>query len=225
MAIFLGTLLFFCSIILLIGIIKPAIVIQWNIEQTRLNVLKYFGSAFAALFILTLISSGGNKENSANLEDSSRQESTSSGVKRETKKEDLYKVMDVFNTEKFEIKVVSVKARKSVGGEFFAEKAADGASFICINFQYKNISTKPTSSAIKIKHLLDPNGVEYNEATGASAVYQTDSNFNTKILSETNPGITIKDGAVFEVADILWKNKGWKVVLLTDESDIEVSIN
>ncbi len=136
-----------------------------------------------------------------------------------------YKVGDIIKTGKFEIKVSSVKVRKSVGGEFLSEKAADGASFICVNFQYKNISKEPTSSAVKVKHLLDPNGTKYDEASGASIHYQTENNFNTKVLSDVNPGITIKDGEVFEVANELWKNKGWKAVLDTDDDDVEVSIN
>ncbi len=226
---FFGLLAFVAFVCLIIEFVKPDVLSKlWEKVNGNLSKGKKLGILAVMFLVFSILSSAGSEKKAASNSADASKPASDSAVEAKTESEKpvvVNKVGDTFKTEKFEIKVSSVKARKSVGGKYLNEKAPDGASFICVNFQYKNISPKPTSSAVKIKHLLDPNGTKYNEASGASTYYTTENNFNTKVLSDINPGITIKDGEVFEVANELWKNKGWKAVVDTDDNDVEVSIN
>jgi hypothetical protein len=134
------------------------------------------------------------------------------------------KIGEKISTEKFDIVVSSVNTRNSVGSEFFKEKASQGAVFVVVNFNYKNISKEPIGSfntpTIKI---VDPNNVSYDSATGASAAYATEINLDKKIASDLNPGITQKDAVVFEVSKESWDKAGWKLIIKAD-NDVEITI-
>jgi len=175
----------------------------------------YALNVFMTLVLLGII--GGDSDDGKTV-------SGSSGTETEVSEKVKWKIGDSIKTEKFDIKVSSVTTKASVGGSYLSEKAADGAIFIAVNFNYKNITKEPigSSSVPEIK-IFDPNGVEYDEASGATAYYQTEINLNKKIISDINPGISQKDAVVFEVSKDLWKNKGWKLVLDADE-DIEIMI-
>jgi len=90
-------------------------------------------------------------------------------------------------------------------------KAPEGGYLLCIRYKYKNISSKPTSSSPNIK-LLDPNGTEYDSDTGKTITYITAvMKSNAKSISKHNPGITLREGKVFEISRSMWKKKGWKL--------------
>ncbi len=229
-----GLLAFISFVCLIISFVKPE-TFSFFLKDIKMEPSK--GKTigiFAGLFLLFVIISGsgakdgkiGNKsvaiQSGSEGNASDTEKSTEAEITEPQKIE--YKVGDIFKTKSFEIKVISVQARKSVGGQFFNEKAPDGASFITVKFQYKNITGKPVSKSVKVDKLVDPSGTKYDEATGASIHYRTEQRFNKKILSDINPGITVTDGEVFEVANDLWKNKGWKLILDTDDDDVEISI-
>ena len=134
------------------------------------------------------------------------------------------KIGEKISTEKFDIVVSSVNTRNSVGGEFFREKAGQGAVFVVVNFNYKNISKEPigTFSMPSIK-IVDPNNVSYDSATGASGAYATEINLDKKIASDLNPGITQRDADVFEVSKENWDKAGWKLIIKAD-NDVEITI-
>ena len=172
------------------------------------------------LILLGIISSGGEESTTA----SSGNDSSKVAEQAAEKQQAAWKVGDVIKTEKFEITVTSVANRNSVGGQFMNEKPAEGGMFVVVNFKYRNITKEPISSfSMPDINIIDPNGTKYDEAAGATALYQADSNLNTKAISDLNPGITQKDAIVFEVARDLWKSTGWKLVIDADE-DIEVQI-
>lgn len=175
---------------------------------------------FIILVLLGFIGSGGEETSSASSGNGSAQVADQTSEKQQA----AWKVGDVIKTEKFEITVSSVTNRGSVGGEFMSEKAADGALFVVVNFKYKNITKEPiTAFSMPDMKIIDPNGTEYDEASGATAYYQAEINLNKKAVSDLNPGITQKDATVFEVSRDLWKSKGWKLVIDADE-DIEVLV-
>ena len=134
------------------------------------------------------------------------------------------KVGQTLKTDEFEITVTSVSSSKSVGGEYFGEKASEGAVFVIVNFKSKNITNSPISSSdLPEAKLIDPNDIVYEEASGATISYQTDKNINTKVLSDLNPGVTEKNASVFEVSSENWKKAGWRVRIDADEK-VDVTV-
>jgi len=134
------------------------------------------------------------------------------------------KVGEKISTSKFDISVTSVTPRNSVGGEYFKEKAGQGAVFIVVNFNYKNISKEPIGSfSIPTLKIVDPNNVTYDSASGASIAYSSEINLDKKSLSDLNPGISQKDAEVFEVSKENWSKAGWKLLIDADKK-IEVDI-
>lgn len=134
------------------------------------------------------------------------------------------KVGEKISTEKFEIIVSSVNTRNSVGGQFFQEKAAQGAVFVVVTFSYKNISKEPIGSfSMPSVKIVDPNNVSYDSTTGASGAYATEIDLDKKIASDLNPGITQKDAEVFEVSKENWAKAGWKIIIKAD-NDIEITV-
>lgn len=134
------------------------------------------------------------------------------------KEEQKILVGDVFKTDKFEISIVSTKARSSVGNSFLNSQPAEGAIYIAIITTYKNISTKPVNafSTPKIK-LVASDGTEYDPDIAASGYYAAEVDINTKALSDLNPGIKVTDADVFEVSRQLFDPKSWKILVKADE--------
>ena len=170
--------------------------------------------------LLGIIGSTGEDNSIANTD--AKRKAVTEQSSTENKKQ--LKIGDQIKTEKFDLIVNSVTNRGSVGGEFLNEKASDGAIFVIVNFRYKNITREPVSAYnVPDVKIIDPNGTEYDEATGATIYYHTEINLNKKAVSDINPGITQKDAVVFEVSRDLWKSKGWKLIIDADE-DIEVMV-
>ncbi len=134
------------------------------------------------------------------------------------------KVGEKIKTDKFEITVSSVTPRNSVGGEFINQKAGQGAVFVVVNFNYKNVSKEPINSfsVPKVK-IVDPNNVAYDQAFAASAAYATEINLDKKIASDINPGISQRDAEIFEVSKEIWSKAGWKLRIEADKN-IEITI-
>ena len=134
------------------------------------------------------------------------------------KKRALYKkIGQTFKTEKFEIKVISVKIKKNVGGQYFNQSVSKGAIYVAVVYQYKNISNKPVGAfSVPSLKLVDSNDIKYKVDIGASSYYATEINIDSKIFSDINPGITIKDSAVFEISSDHWNKRNWRLDI--DES-------
>lgn len=122
-------------------------------------------------------------------------------------------------TDYFSIVVPKVAAKKSVGDEMFGQEAPDGATYVVVRYQYKNKTSKPINAfrAPQV-YLLSPDNEKYDPDLGASSVYATEVNLNEKVLSDINPGITIKAASVFEVSKEQLSRSGWRVLLDADEN-------
>lgn len=156
----------------------------------------------------------------------SKNTSTSSSNATETaaQKEVAYKVGDVIKTDKFEIIITSVEERSVVGDTYFTKNPSEGGTFVAVQYQYKNITDSPIGS-FSTPHiqLVDKNGTEYSSDAGASGNFATELNLDRKILSDLNPGITVKDAAIFEVSKEKYANPGWSLAVKADK-DVKVSI-
>jgi len=128
-------------------------------------------------------------------------------------------------TNKFEIIVISAEVRNMVGVPFFSSQPAEGGVYLTVQWKYKNISGEPINFLSKPHiNLIDPSGTEYNSDIGALAAFASEVSLDSKTISDLNPGITVKDGAVFEVAEERLKIDGWKLVISVDKK-IEIPIS
>ncbi len=178
---------------------------------------------FFSFVVVAIIGGAGEDSKTAGVPEN-KQTSEQTTEQKAAEEKEKWKIGDSIKTEKFDVKVSSVTTRASVGGSYMNEKAADGAVFVIVNFSYKNITKEPISSfSVPDVNIYDPNGTKYDEASGATAYYQTEIDLNKKAISDINPGITQKDATVFEVSKDLWKSNGWKLVVDADD-DIEVQI-
>jgi hypothetical protein len=136
----------------------------------------------------------------------------------------LPKVGDTITTKKFEIKINLVTTTSYVGNEYFNAIPPEGATFVGVDWQYKNISSKPLGSfSLPTLNLVAPDGTKYKIDTEATAALKTGMNLSTYVLSDLNPGISTKDVSVFEVAKSLYDPKTWQLYINAD-NDQEVII-
>jgi RNA polymerase subunit RPABC4/transcription elongation factor Spt4 len=120
-----------------------------------------------------------------------------------------YKVGESFKTDNLEITITSIDKRTSVVGV----DASEGAVYLAVAYKYKNIGNTAISgfsSRVEIK-LMAPDGTEYDSDSAASMGYAVEIGANEKVISDLNPGITVKGGDVFEVAKDKLKVAGWKL--------------
>ena len=122
-----------------------------------------------------------------------------------------------------EVTVTEVEYRSGLGNEFFGSKASDAAVYVCVHYSIKNISDKPLPvisfsgpSQPGNLELISPTGTHYDLDLGASASYATELDSNSKILSDLNPGLTVRDADVFEISRDAASKSGWKALIPSD---------
>lgn len=163
------------------------------------------------------------KERTESASSSSSPTETTSGSEAPSESQkkpvDLPKVGQMVKTDKFEITLTKFVEKSIVGSEYFNQKASEGATFVAVEFKYKNISGKPISS-FSLPHnikLVGPDGIKYESDTGASSNYATETKNNSKIMSDLNPGITSNTSKVFEISIDSWKQLGWSLLIDADD--------
>jgi hypothetical protein len=123
------------------------------------------------------------------------------------------------------VTVTDVTQKASVGSQYLNEKASEGAILVAIQWQYKNTSDKPVKSYSKPDmKLIDTNGTEYSLDIGKTSYYATEVKLDTKVWSDLNPDITVKDAAVFEVSKEAFTKGGWQAVVKLDGQKYKVSL-
>lgn len=164
---------------------------------------KWAGIVIVALIVIGAVSGG----------DSDSQSSSPSSQNSDQKQEAVtYKVNDVINTKEMEVTITNVEERVKVGNQYVNEKASEGGTLVAVIWKYKNISDKPLSSyKAPSTKLVDVNGVEYDWDLGKSSTYSIELDLDSKVLSDLNPGITVKDAKVFEVSKDSYAKSGWKL--------------
>ncbi len=184
------------------------------------KILKWGGIIIVVLIIIGAVSSGGDSsstQNSAN--DESAAEAT------EQAEATTYQVNEPITTDKIEVTVTDVEERSQVGSQYLNEKASEGATLVVVNWKYKNISDKPIGSFSQpsIK-LVDANGTEYEADLGKTSTYATEQELDNKVLSDLNPGITVKDAEVFEVSKESFAEGDWQLKVKVSGKKYQVEI-
>lgn len=143
----------------------------------------------------------------------------------ENVKEKVYKVGDVIKTDNLEITITKVEERQKVGSEFDTSNVSEGGTYICVQWKYKNVSKKPIGTFSQPSIVLnDKDGASYSSDFGATVSYCSEADTDRKVVSDLNPGITVKDAEVYEVSKDSYAAGGWKIKIKAD-SDIFVGIN
>lgn len=128
--------------------------------------------------------------------------------------ETIYNIGDAISNEKYEITIKNVSTATKVGTQYVNSQPAEGGIYVCVDFTYKNVSTEPISSwDFPTVELVDLNGVEYSSDISASSYYATEKDRNRKVLSDLNPGITVTDNKVFEIAEESYNQGEWYLVV------------
>ncbi len=162
-----------------------------------------------ALIVIGAIASGGGEKES---------KVTNTTSKTKTEEAVVYKIGDALKTDKFEITVTNVKTTKSVGGQYLKETASEGGIYVVVEWEYKNITDKPISSfSFPTISLSDKNGTEYDSDLNATSTYATEVELDSKVLSDLNPNIKVKDAHVFEISEESFADGGFNVEVNADE--------
>ena len=203
-----GWFVFIFFVLMVLGLINPKAGGFWMVFLKEKKRLKVFGLNFTAFIIFIIMA--------AAMSETDTTKSTTAQVEENSQPQ--IKIGTPFQTNKFEITILSVNERRTVGGEFFASTASEGALYVVVKYKYKNITKKPISAfSTPTLYLRDASDVRYSGDTGAASSYATEGNNNEKIISELNPGITSTSAEVFEVSRELWKAAGWRLIIEADK--------
>lgn len=124
-----------------------------------------------------------------------------------------------------EITIEEVSLRDEVGTEFWSSTPSEGGRYVAILWKVKNISEEPLSGLWEMPDLklISPSGSEYGVDIDASSSLATEKEIDSKVLSDLNPGITVKDADAFEVSVEQLERPGWKL-LVDGKKDIEMPL-
>jgi hypothetical protein len=161
------------------------------------------------LVVIGIAVGSGNSNNN-----SSTSTTTTSSTSSTQKEETIYNIGDTITNGDYEITVQAVNEANKVGTQYLNSKPADGGTYVCVDFNYKNISSQPINSwNFPSISLVDSNGVEYSSDISASSYYATEKDPNRKVLSDLNPGITVTDNKVFEISSESYSQGEWYLVV------------
>lgn len=136
-----------------------------------------------------------------------------------------FKLGETFQGRTFRITVASAEVIDAVGDSFMRSTPAVGGEYVAVAWTYTNISNAPVEpwKAPRLK-LIDPAGHVYDADLGASGAFAAQVNANAKVLSNVNPGITIRDADVFEVSRTLFDASSWKLRVRSQDGDALVTL-
>jgi hypothetical protein len=125
-----------------------------------------------------------------------------------------------------ELTVTKVEFPWHIAAGFWDEWPSEGGIFVAVQYGYKNIGKKPRSTWDEPSMaLISPDGAEYSADLDAAMAYGALLDNDSKVLSDLNPGIAVKDIAVYEVSTELLKAPGWKHKVSFDGKSFETPVN
>lgn len=125
----------------------------------------------------------------------------------------LFQIGDSAITDQFEFIVTNSYVLDYLG-EY--KKIPEGAIYVVVEYEYKNISKQPISSwDLPTVQLMDGTGAVYSQDSDAS--WYLDSYSDSKLISDLNPGIKTKDAKIFEVAIDVLNEGGMRAYVQADK--------
>ncbi|WLR54412.1 DUF4352 domain-containing protein [Mesobacillus subterraneus] len=175
-------------------------------DQRRFFMRHKILSFIAVLILFGIISSalGGGEE----VRTEGESAATASAPAEEEKE---YKVGEAIPVDKVEITVTKFEEKDQVGNEFINKAVSEGGTFVAIQYKIKNTSKKPVGMFdYPAVRLVDEEGTEFDADIDASSNYALETDVdNAKIASDLNPGITVTETKVFEVAKESFATGKW----------------
>lgn len=133
-----------------------------------------------------------------------------------------FQVGETFATQRFHVTITSATVKHSVG-DLLTSQAPAGGEYVAVAWRYSNRSSAPISAfAVPSLHLLDTQGHRYDADLEASSFYASQIHASAKALSEVNPGISLTDGAAFEVSATQFNPATWTMQIHVDGQDVIV---
>lgn len=134
-----------------------------------------------------------------------------------------YNIGETITTNGLEITVKKVQKANSISTQWATDTPSTGAIFVIVEYKYKNIGKEAlnifNSPSVS---LHDTDSTEYTKDTTATLAYESVMDYLDKIGDSINPGITVNDAAVFEIAKEKLNTDGW-IFSIADE-DVKVKI-
>ncbi len=124
-----------------------------------------------------------------------------------------YQIGDTISTDLFGFTIVDAYTMDYLGE---GKKIPEGAVYVVLEFEYKNISKQPINSFdLPTVCLMDANDAVYNYDSDASWYF--DGYSDEKIISDMNPGIKTKGTEIFEVSTETLSEGGMKAYVKEDK--------
>ncbi|MFC5466839.1 DUF4352 domain-containing protein [Lederbergia graminis] len=172
-------------------------------------------SFIAAIIVLGIIGSalgGGDEDTNTATEN----QSTGSNEKTEPK---VYAIGEPVPADKLEVTITKVDEKLKIGSQYFNKEAAEGGTFLAIEYTLKNISDEPVGMFDYPQvTLVDEKGTEYKPDIEASTMYAVDiDKDNSKVLSDLNPDISVTDSDVYEISKDRYAQGKWFLEIMMNE--------
>lgn len=123
-----------------------------------------------------------------------------------------YVIGQPLNVGGFRVIIRDVVERNAVGHSIVEEQASTGGVLVVVEYTVENTSDRPAASyQLPQPSLIGPNGVVYERDLGKTAAYASEGKFDSKVVSDLNPGIEVKNALVFEVSKANFDRATWMV--------------
>lgn len=184
---------------------------QYEMKEKKPIFKKWWFWIIVVIIVVGGIGSMGDKKDKPVASENQATQASSEKPKEEPERN--AKLGEAVPFEKTEVALLEVQVLDKVGTQYLEKAVSDGGVFVAVVWQMKNISDKPVGMfehpSIK---LIDDKGTEYSSDIGASGYYSSQKEVdNSKVVSDLNPGITVKDTAVFEVSKEMFNQGTWKI--------------
>jgi len=178
-------------------------------DQRNFFMKHKFITFILVVVVIVAISSMGSSGNTAKVEPGKNNVQTT------------VKIGDKITTGNYEITITSVKTAKKVGVEYFNTTPSEGGIFVVVDWKYKNISAEPKGMfEFPSLQLVDQKGTVYSSDVDASSYYAMQTDPDRKVLSDLNPGITVKDSSVFEISKTAYATGTWTLNVDADKDAV-----
>ena len=181
------------------------------------------GLKIVLVIILFVVIGATMSDHSERIESTRTESNITESAQIQPKK--IYQLNDSIFSKNMEIIITLAEERFSVGSGFFREEPSEGGTLVAVQWQYKNTSNKPigmfSQPSIRME---DAKGVQYRSDIGKSISFATELDIDRKIISDLNPGITVKDADVFEIGKEAYSKSEWFIVVKADGQEYRVTV-
>ena len=211
---FLGWILLILATVFTLISVKKTDNKSLSISSIVLIVVTWVYKIFILVSLGALISSSSSdiKINGENVE-LSENVTVVEDAADETKPEELEvkKLNEAVAVGDFEYTVTKMETLTSLGNEYVSKDVSDGGVFVAIQYTIKNTGKEPAHFlSYPSTNLMDSEGTIYSSDVEASTNYATQTNIdNSKIISDLNPGISVTETSVYEVAESSFADGEW----------------